>query len=67
MITRDRFITAAAGTPATPDQIERVRFNTLAVVTAAEAIDLVPDGRHKALALTALEEALMWANKAVFA
>lgn len=27
--------------------------------------DSVPDGRYKALALTALEETLMWANKGV--
>lgn len=27
--------------------------------------DVVPDGRYKALAKTALEEAVMWANKGI--
>lgn len=29
------------------------------------AIDGIPDGRHKALALTNLEQAVMWAVKSV--
>lgn len=62
-----RFITAAGGTPPTDDQRKAVADNAASIVAAAEQIDAVaPDGRHKSLALTALEEALMWANKAVF-
>lgn len=37
------------------------------IVTTAHSVEEhVPDGRWKSLALTALEEALMWANKAIY-
>jgi len=62
-----RFQTAATGKPATPEQRKVVATSADLIFDAANHIDAhVPDGRHKALALTALEEALMWANKGVF-
>lgn len=67
MTIADRFTTAAGSPPPTDEQRALVAANTAAIVAAAEQLDTVPAGRHKALALTALEEALMWANKAVFA
>jgi nanoRNase/pAp phosphatase (c-di-AMP/oligoRNAs hydrolase) len=33
--------------------------------TAQDLFELLPEGREKALALTKLEEALMWANAAI--
>lgn len=62
-----RFITAVGGADPTPDQVAIVRQNAGAIESAAAQIATLPDGRYKALALTSLEEALMWANKAVFA
>lgn len=62
-----RFITAATADAATPDQVAIVRQNAGAITAAAEQVAQLPDGRYKSLALTALEEALMWSNKAVFA
>ncbi len=62
-----RFGTAANSAPPTQEQRDTVADNQAAIISAAEQIDRLPDGRHKALALTSLEEALMWANKAVFA
>lgn len=57
-------MTAPAPTPAM--RIDSIGVRE-AVVDAARAVDeAVPDGRWKSLALTALEEALMWANKGLF-
>jgi len=47
----------------------RIESNAVqsAIVDAASEVEAnVPEGRWKSLALTALEEALMWANKAIF-
>jgi hypothetical protein len=62
-----RFVTAATSDAPSQDQVAIVRQNAGAITTAAEQIAQLPDSRYKSLALTALEEALMWANKAVFA
>lgn len=62
-----RFGVAAESEPPTADQVATVRAHKSAVLAAAEQIDQLPEGRYKSLALTSLEEALMWANKAVFA
>lgn len=62
-----RFVTAAESPAPTQDQIAVVRQNAGAILAAAEQINQLPDSRHKSLSLTSLEEALMWANKAVFA
>lgn len=35
------------------------------MTTAEDVIELIPEGREASLAVTHLEEALMWANKAV--
>lgn len=42
---------------------ERIRRMGLAM--AIELDDLIPDGREKALAMTHLEETVMWANAAL--
>lgn len=42
---------------------ERVRWLTHAV--ALKLNDILPEGREKSLALTHLEEAMMWANAAL--
>ena len=62
-----RYVTAATSDAPSQDQVAIVRQNAGAITAAAEQLNQLPDGRYKALALTALEEALMWANKAVFA
>lgn len=61
-----RFITAVTSDAPSQDQVAIVRQNASAITGAAEQISQLPDSRYKSLALTALEEALMWANKAVF-
>lgn len=61
-----RFVTAATSEAPSQDQVAIVRQNAGAITTAAEQIAQLPDSRYKSLALTSLEEALMWANKAVF-
>lgn len=61
-----RFVTAVTSDAPTQDQAAIVRQNAGAITTAAEQIAMLPESRYKSLALTALEEALMWANKAVF-
>jgi hypothetical protein len=52
--------------PATPDTAEsyahlRQMFEALALAVDGQA----PDSREKSLAITHLEDALMWANKAI--
>lgn len=61
-----RFVAAATSDAPSQDQVAIVRQNAGAITGAAEQIAQLPDSRYKSLALTALEEALMWANKAVF-
>ncbi|KKX96696.1 Acb2/Tad1 domain-containing protein [Microbacterium sp. Ag1] len=61
-----RFVTAATSEAPSQDQVAIVRQNAGAITTAAEQLAQLPDSRYKSLALTSLEEALMWANKAVF-
>ena len=43
-----------------------MRASSSAIITAVEQVNLLPAGRYRSLALTSLEEAQMWANKAVF-
>lgn len=61
-----RFGIAQDGKP-TDDQLAQQRAVRAAVANAAQHVNLyAPDGRAKSLALTHLEEALMWAGKAIF-
>ena len=61
-----RFQTAVDGAAPTEAQAKQVRMNHMYILAAAKAVDEMPESRQKSLALTKLEEALMWANKAVF-
>ncbi len=46
-----------------PQKYENIRKNALAF---AELLDVMcPDSREKSLAITALEEAVMWANASI--
>lgn len=50
----------------TPNQVERYRGIREDAVDFARVLDItLPDGREKSLALTKLEEVVMWANAAV--
>lgn len=50
----------------TAGQIEDMDTIRRAMIAAAEAVaEFAPAGREAALALTKLEEAAMWANKAI--
>lgn len=52
--------------PATPETAPRFGSNRYEFIALAEWLDeVLPDSREKSLALTALQEALMWANAAV--
>lgn len=51
------------GTPVTIPQHERVR--RLASGFAEAILETVPQGRHQSLALTAVQEAMMWANAGI--
>jgi hypothetical protein len=63
-----RFMTAAGGQPPTEDQKAAVRQITEAVVELGHRIEfLTPAGRNKSLALTALEDVHMRANRGIFA
>ncbi|MBQ9917379.1 MAG: hypothetical protein IJO71_09315 [Microbacterium sp.] len=62
----ERFTAAATSSPPTQHQRDHVAHNQEAVRATARAFDQLPEGRLRSLAYTALEEALMWANKAVF-
>lgn len=63
----ERFGTAATGAPPTDAQRSSVTEIRDRVVELATAIELeLPDGRNKALALTALEDVHMRANRAIF-
>jgi len=63
-----RFMAAATSGPPSDKQRETVKKLREATVLLAEYIDdLVPAGRNKSLALTALEDVQMRANRGVFA
>lgn len=66
--TRARFITASTGQPPTDKQRETVELINELVVRLAVAVEaLTPRSRNQSLALTALEDVQMRANRAVFA
>ncbi len=52
---------APSGAKVRCHELTRAKFKEMALVIN----DLVPDGREKALAFTALEEALMWSNAGI--
>lgn len=63
-----RFLTAAGGQPPTDQQRLSVAELRDLIVDLATAIeDRVPEGRNKSLALTALEDVQMRANRGIFA
>lgn len=65
---RVRFFTAAAGKPPTDLQRAEVAELRETIVTLAAQIgEYVPAGRNKSLALTALEDVQMRANRGIFA
>jgi len=52
--------------PATDETIPKFESNRAFFIDLADWLDHnLPDGREKSLALTALQEALMWSNAAV--
>ncbi|WP_100811779.1 Acb2/Tad1 domain-containing protein [Microbacterium sp. BR1] len=67
-ILEQRFMAAATGKPPTDEQRAAVAQITVAVIHLASHIEaLVPAGRNKSLALTALEDVQMRANRGIFA
>lgn len=63
-----RFFTAATGKPPTDQQkLDVAKLRDLVVELGTAIEDRVPDGRNKSLALTALEDVLMRANRGIFA
>lgn len=63
-----RFMTASGSQPPTEDQKTSVGQIQEAVVNLASHIEAhVPGGRNKSLALTALEDVHMRANRGIFA
>jgi len=54
-----------ASRPLNDDQIARVKANVTAANTLEEAIEQTPPSRERSLAITKLEECVMWANKAI--
>lgn len=65
---RGRFFTATTGQPPSDEQRAAVRAINEAVVTLACVIEAhAPASRNKSLALTALEDVSMRANRAIFA
>lgn len=66
MAIEDRFPTSVSGKRPTDEQIALSGNLRDAAVAFASAVDEIPDGRWKSLALTSIEEALMWGNKANF-
>lgn len=66
MLGYDEIIRRVGYHPATRETTPRFEDNRERVVNLALFWDMaLPEGREKALALTALQEALMWANAAV--
>jgi len=50
----------------TPEQVAKMEMLRMDFkLLDAKLVECLPDSRHKSLALTALEEAAMWTNKAV--
>ncbi len=47
------------------EQIKTSNAVRTAVIITAKTFESLPEGREKALAMTKLEEALMWANKSI--
>lgn len=65
---RRRFFTATTGQPPTDEQRAAVKAINEAVVALAVVIEEhAPSSRNKALALTALEDVSMRANRSIFA
>ena len=63
-----RFFTAAGGPPPTDQQkLDVAKLRELIVDLGTAIEDRVPSGRNKSLALTALEDVQMRANRAIFA
>lgn len=67
MNIEDRFVTSATAPKPTDEQREASRQVTADIVAAGRRVEesTVP-GRWQSLAFTALEEALMWANKSIY-
>jgi hypothetical protein len=62
-----RFFTAASGKPATDQQkLDVAKLRELIVELGTAIEDRVPAGRNKSLALTALEDVQMRANRGIF-
>ncbi len=63
-----RFFTASSG-PAPTDQqkLDVAKLRELIVQLGTAIEDRIPEGRNKSLALTALEDVQMRANRAIFA
>lgn len=63
----DRFPTSVSAGPPTDEQKSASKDLRVAIVHAAAAVErLVPNGRDKSIALTALEDALMRGNRGIF-
>ena len=60
ILNRFRFHPATPETGPVHDSVRAVFADTAAFV-----LDNVPPGRHQSLALTALQEAMLWANTSV--
>lgn len=65
---RGRFFTASGSQPPSDEQRDAVRvLNELVVALAVTIEELTPRSRNQSLALTALEDVSMRANRAIFA
>ncbi|PPF39989.1 hypothetical protein [Pseudoclavibacter sp. AY1H1] len=63
----ERFPTSVSAGPPTDEQVVASGTLRKVIVAAATAVDrLVPAGRDKSIALTALEDALMRGNRGIF-
>lgn len=56
----------ASDSKSTEEQLKVHRNLRAAFETAEQALETLPASREKALALTNLEQALMWAGKAIY-
>lgn len=63
---RDRFLIAQDGGPTEAQLDFQRRFREDVAALAHDLNTTVADGREKSLAITHLEDALMWAGKAIF-